>query len=159
MVKIWKLQEGQEVIPLPRSLITSGPLPFCGDRGRSPRIGAWKGLMETADQELPCRKEYLLAENRIFKVQLQGRLRLSDAERMTLGEIGPRLGRKALSEVATAVLPDTILKWYRRLVARKFDGSSARPAPGRPPIGKEIEASFGWPRKIDPGAMTGLLGR
>ena len=41
--------------------------------------------------------------------------------------------------MATAALPDTILKWYRRLVARKFDGSSARRAPGRPPIGEEIE--------------------
>jgi putative transposase len=47
-------------------------------------------------------------------------------------------GRKALSEVATAALPDTILNWYRRLVARKFDGSYARRALGRPPIGKEI---------------------
>ena len=51
--------------------------------------------------------------NRILKAQLQGRLRLSDAERMTLGEIGHRLGRKALSEVV-----DTILKWYRRLVVQ-----------------------------------------
>jgi putative transposase len=120
--------------------------------------------METVDQELLCRKEYLVAENRIFKVQLQGRLRLSDAERMTLGEIGPRLGRKALSEVATAALPDTILKWYRRLVARKFDGSSARPAPGRPPVGKEIEAlivrmakenrSWGYDRIV--GALANL---
>jgi hypothetical protein len=41
--------------------------------------------------------------------------------------------------VATAALPDTILGWYRKLVARKFDGSRARRAPGRPPIGKEIE--------------------
>jgi putative transposase len=58
---------------------------------------------------------------------------------VTLGEIGHRLGRKALGEVATAALPDTILGWYRRLVARKFDGSRARRVPGRPPIGKEIE--------------------
>jgi len=93
----------------------------------------------TVDQELLLRNEYLAAENRILKAQLQGRLRLSDAERMTLGEIGHRLGREALSEVATAALPDTILKWYRRLVARKFDGSSARRAPGRPPIGEQIE--------------------
>jgi hypothetical protein len=49
------------------------------------------------------------------------------------------MGRKALSEVATAALPDTILKWHRRLVACKFDGSRARRAPGRLPIGKEIE--------------------
>jgi hypothetical protein len=93
----------------------------------------------TVDQELLLRNEYLAAENRILKAQLQARLRLSDAERVTLGEIGHRLGRKALGEVATAALPDTILGWYRRLVARKFDGSRARRAPGRPPIGKEIE--------------------
>ena len=85
------------------------------------------------------RNEYLAAENRILKAQLQGRLRLSDAQRATLGEIGHRLGREALGEVATAALPDTILGWYRRLVARKFDGSRVRRAPGRPPISKEIQ--------------------
>ena len=89
-------------------------------------------IIGTVDQELLLRNEYLAAENRILKAQLQGRLRLSDAERVTLGEIGHRLGRKALGEVAT-------LGWYRKLVARKFDGSRARRAPGRPPIGKEIE--------------------
>ena len=89
----------------------------------------------TVDQELLLRNEYLAAENRILKAQLQGRLRLSNAERATLGEIGHRLGRKALGEVATAGLPDTILGWYRRLVARRFDGSRARRAPGRPPLG------------------------
>jgi len=93
----------------------------------------------TVDKELLLRNEYLAAENRILKAQLQGRLRLSDAERATLGEIGHRLGRKALGEVATAALPDTILGWYRRLVARKFDGSRVRRAPGRPPISKEIQ--------------------
>ena len=74
----------------------------------------------TEDQELLLRNEYLVAENRILKSQLKGRLKLSDVERTKLGEIGHRLGRKALGEVATA-LPDTILAWYRRLIARKFD--------------------------------------
>ena len=69
----------------------------------------------TVDQELLLRNEYLAAENGILKAQLKGRLRLSDAERAKLGEIGHRLGRKALGEVATAALPDTILAWYRRL--------------------------------------------
>jgi hypothetical protein len=68
--------------------------------------------------------------------QLKGRLRFSDAERAKLGEIGRRLGRKALGEVANAALPDTILAWYRRLVARKFDGSRQRRKPGRPRISK-----------------------
>ena len=40
------------------------------------------------DQELLARNEYLAAENRILKAQLKGRLKLSDAERATLGEIG-----------------------------------------------------------------------
>ena len=93
----------------------------------------------TVDQELLLRNEYLAAENQILKAQLQGPLRLSDAERATLGEIGHRLRREALGEVATAALPDTILGWYRRLVARKFDGSRVRRAPGRPPISKEIQ--------------------
>ena len=54
----------------------------------------------TVDQELLARNEYLAAENRILKSQLNGRLRLSDVERATLGEIGHRLGRKVLGEVA-----------------------------------------------------------
>ena len=93
----------------------------------------------TVDQELLLRNEYLVAENRILKAKLKGRLRLSDAERAKLGKIGHRLGRKALGEVATAALPDTILAWYRRLVVRKFDGSRARRTPGRPRIDREVE--------------------
>ena len=93
----------------------------------------------TVDQELLLRNEYLAAENRILRGQLKGRLKLSDAERAKLGEIGHRLGRKSLGEVATAALPDTILAWYRRLIARKFDGSRARRTPGRPRIDREVE--------------------
>ena len=44
----------------------------------------------TVDQELLARNEYLATENRILKAQLKGRLKLSDAERATLGEIGHR---------------------------------------------------------------------
>ena len=93
----------------------------------------------TVDHELLLRNEYLAAENRILRGQLKGRLKFSDAERAKLGEIGRRLGRKALGEVATAALPDTILAWYRRLVARKFDGSQKRRTPGRPRINREVE--------------------
>ncbi len=93
----------------------------------------------TVDQELLLRNEYLAAENRILRGQLKGRLRLSDAERAKLGEIGHRLGRKTLGEVANAALPDTILAWYRRLVARKFDGSKGRRSPGRPRLDREVE--------------------
>jgi hypothetical protein len=49
---------------------------------------------------------------------LKGRLKLSDVERATLGEIGHRLGRKVLGEVASVARPDTILAWYRKLIVR-----------------------------------------
>jgi putative transposase len=93
----------------------------------------------TVNQELLARNEYLAAENRLMKVQLKGRLKLSDAERGTLGEIGHRLGRRALADVATVARPETILGWYRKLVAHKFDGSKARRSPGRPRINREVE--------------------
>jgi hypothetical protein len=78
------------------------------------------------------------AENSILKAQLNGRLKLSDAERSAVGEIGHRLGRKVLADVATIARPDTILGWYRKLVARKFDGSASR-GPGRPRVKREVE--------------------
>jgi putative transposase len=69
------------------------------------------------EQELLARNEYLATENRILKDQLKGRLLLSDAERATLGEIGHRLDREVLAEVATVARPDTNLAWYRKLLA------------------------------------------
>ena len=93
----------------------------------------------TVDQELLARNEYLAAENRIMKAQLNGRPKLSDAERGALGEIAHRLGRKVLADITTVARPDTILGWYRKLVARKFDGSKARQYPGRPRIKREVE--------------------
>ena len=76
----------------------------------------------TVDQELLARNEYLAAENRILKAQLKkARLKLSDAERATLGEIGHRLGRKALAEVATVARPDTVNSMARSTVRAQAD--------------------------------------
>jgi len=92
------------------------------------------------NQRLLLQCEYLMAENRILRSQVSGRLRLSDAERSTLAEIGKRLGRKCLAEVACVAKPETILAWYRRLIARKFDGSTHRSYPGRPRVAPDMEA-------------------
>ncbi len=94
----------------------------------------------TVDEELLLRREYLSAENRILIQQLQGSLRLTDPQRQTLAEIGHRLGRKALGDVANIVRPETILSWHRQLVAKKFDGSKARATVGRPQISQELQA-------------------
>src|SRR5687767_4017708 len=90
------------------------------------------------NQELLLQNEYLAAENQILRAHLPVRLRLTDPERSTLAEIGKRLGRKALKQVARVAKPDTILAWYRRLIAQKFDGSKQRSYPGRPRIGREV---------------------
>ena len=92
----------------------------------------------TVDQELLLRNEYLAAENRILKAQIKGRLLLSQEEKATLAEIAHRLGRKALEKVAGAAQPDTILGWYRKLIAKKFDGSRFRQRVGRSRIAEEI---------------------
>src|SRR4029453_13405885 len=92
------------------------------------------------NQELLLKNEYLVAENRILRAHLPTRLRLSDPERSTLAEIGKRLGRKKLDDVPSTAKPDTILAWYRRLIARKFDGSRQRSYPGRPRIEAKVEA-------------------
>src|ERR1700704_4103481 len=94
----------------------------------------------SVNQELLLRNEYLAAENRILRAKLPTRLLLGYPERATLAEIAKRLGRKALREVACIAKPDTILAWYRRLVAHKFDGSKHRQYPGRPPVSSEVEA-------------------
>ena len=104
----------------------------------------WKTLLAyitgSVDQHLLPRNAYLVTENRLLRQQIKGRLRLSEAERKTLAEIGKKLGKQALTEVATMVKPDTILAWHRTLVAQKFDGSQQRQSPSRPTIDQALEA-------------------
>jgi len=83
---------------------------------------------------------YLLAENRVLKAQLgDRRLRLTDTERRRLAALAHPLGRQRLKELATLVTPDTLLRWYQRLIAQKFDGSEQRRALGRPRVAAEVE--------------------
>ena len=81
---------------------------------------------------------YLQEENRILREQLGGcRLRLTDVQRRRLAAKGKALGRKTLREIAGIVAPDTILRWYRQLIAQKYDGSAKR-GPGRPRVDDTI---------------------
>jgi transposase InsO family protein len=82
---------------------------------------------------------YLMEENRVLKAHHDGRLRLTDPERRRLAALAHPLGRKRLQEIATLATPDTLLRWYRRLIAQKFDGSTRRTQLGRPPVAEEVE--------------------
>ena len=80
---------------------------------------------------------YLIEENRTLRGQLNGRrLRVTDEQRRRLARRGKRLGRRVLSQVATIVSPDTILRWHRQLIARKWTYATRRS--GRPGILAEI---------------------
>lgn len=84
--------------------------------------------------------DYLLEENRVLRaVNNYRRLHLTDNQRRRLAVKGQVLGRRRLAAVAGIVTPDTILRWYRRLVAKKYDGSKRR-RPGRPTTKPDIAA-------------------
>jgi hypothetical protein len=63
--------------------------------------------------------EYLREQNRVLKEQFgRPRFRLTDAERSRLGIRGKAVGCRGLTETASIVTPDTILRWHRQLVAK-----------------------------------------
>jgi transposase InsO family protein len=128
-------------------------------------MGAASGLRYRIGQSgTPAANEYLAAENGILRAHLRPRLRLSDGERATLAEIGRRLGRKGLQQVARIARPDTTLGWYRKLIAAKFDGSKQRRSPGRPRIDSGTEdlvvrmarENSGWGYDRIAGALANL---
>src|SRR3954471_8031073 len=70
---------------------------------------------------------YLIEENRLLRRQLGGqRLRLTDDDRRRLAARAYRVGRTALREIATIATPDTLLRWHRQLIARKWTYASRR---------------------------------
>src|SRR5258707_349209 len=84
--------------------------------------------------------DYLLEENHVLRAAHgRRRLCLTDDQRRRLAVKGKVLGRRRLADIAGIVTPDTILRWYRRLVAKKYDGSKTR-RPGRPSTKANIAA-------------------
>ncbi len=114
--------------------------------------------------------DYLKAENRMLRARLGGRrIVFTDAERRQLAEKARALGRKALHELGTIFTPETLLRWHRELVARKWTFVERR-SPGRPRIRGELVAlvvrmareNRGWGYTRIQGAMANLghkLGR
>jgi putative transposase len=72
------------------------------------------------EEELLIRNEYLALENQILKSKLKKPVRFNDNERIQLAKIGKRMGLKALKEISCIVKPETILKWFQKLVAKNL---------------------------------------
>src|SRR3954452_8884595 len=116
------------------------------------------------NQELLLQVEYLAVENRNSESARTSPAAALRCRTRHAGEIGKRLGRKALAKVAQVARPETILGWWRKLVAQKFDGPKHRSYPGRPKIGAETEElivqmareNSGWGYDRIAGALTNL---
>jgi putative transposase len=112
--------------------------------GREMKPTALHFLILTVAGWLQRRREeyiaYLLAENMVYKEHFAKRgLRLTDAQRRRVAVKGKPVGRAGLARIATIGTPDTILRWYRQLVAEKYGGSHKR-GPGRPRTRVDIAA-------------------
>ena len=108
------------------------------------------------------RNEYLAAENRILRSQIKGRLLLSDAEKKTLADIGHRLGRKALEDVANTARPDTISGLVSKVSSPVSSmAPKQRRYPGRPRSGVAHWKTwlYGWPKRMSAGATIASSAR
>ena len=103
----------------------------------------WKNLLESISESvndhLRRRNDYLVTENRILRNQIGGRVQLTESERQELAELGAKLGKKALAEIATVAKAETILAWHRARAEQKVDTSELLRSVGRPRVAKEIE--------------------
>ena len=82
------------------------------------------GWLERREREALA---YLIEENRLLRRQLGGRrLRLTEDDRRRLAVRAYRLGRRTLREIATIVTPDTLFRWHRQLIARKWTHATLR---------------------------------
>ena len=74
--------------------------------------------------------EYLQTENQVLR-EIVGKKRvlLNDDQRRRLAVKGKVLRLARLRELAGIVTPETILRWHRQLVVRKWDYSERREVP------------------------------
>ena len=93
------------------------------------------------DKELYRAIDYLREQVRVLvehQEKRDKRIRLSNSQRMRVAAKAKRLSRRMLEQCTELFTPDTIMRWFRELVAQKYDGSEKRTSPGRPQIGQDI---------------------
>ena len=92
------------------------------------------------DQELWKAIDYLKEQVRVLKEQQEKdqRILLDNHQRMRLAAKAKQLTRELLEQTTVLFTPETILSWYRKFIAQKYDGSPNRKNPGRPKISQEI---------------------
>ncbi|MFI4912337.1 MAG: integrase core domain-containing protein [Sedimentisphaeraceae bacterium JB056] len=86
--------------------------------------------------------DYCIEENRVLRELLEQnygckRIMLTDKQRRQLAKKGYALGKHILADVTVLFQPSTILGWYRKLIAQKYDSSKSGRKSGRPRVTAE----------------------
>ena len=95
------------------------------------------------NKELYKAIEYLKAQVAVLIEQQEKqnkRILLTNHQRMRIAAKAKRLSRKMLEQCTVLFTPDTVLRWFNKLIAQKYDGSSKRDKVGRPQMTPEIVA-------------------
>jgi hypothetical protein len=90
------------------------------------------GLQRNADNSTEAGVARRSLRTKSFSPRIVQSIRRSPTEWM-------ESGRSCVRSLAAAAKPDTILGWYRKLIANKFDGSKFRRSVGRPRVDQETE--------------------
>ena len=93
--------------------------------------------------------DYLIEENRVLREQLKSktgckRIVLTNAQRRRLAVKGFAIGKHGLKQITDLFQPSTILGWYRKLVAQKYNGAPYRRKSGRPRVDQEVIEKVLW---------------
>lgn len=94
------------------------------------------------NERMQKKLDYTQEEVRVLKEVVAAqrpkkRIQLTDAQRRRLAILGKDLTPQERTEVCEIVKPATILAWFRKVAAQKYDGSDKR-GPGRPRTAADI---------------------
>ena len=95
------------------------------------------------DKELYKAIDYLREQVRVLvehQAKQDKRIILTNRQRMRIAAKAKRLSRKMLEQCTELFTADTVMRWYQKLIAEKYDGSCHRGKVGRPQITNEIVA-------------------
>jgi len=97
-------------------------------------------LAYCVDKELYKALDYLREQVRVLVEQQEKqnkRILLTKNQKMRVASKAKRLSRKMLEQCTVLFTPDTILGWFRNLIAEKYDGSQNRGKVERPQTSHE----------------------
>jgi len=98
-------------------------------------------LAYCVDKELYKAIDYLKEQVRVLLEQQERqnkRILLSNSQRMRVAAKAKKLSRKMLEQCTVLFTPDTVLGWFRNLIAEKYNGCENRGKVGRPQISQEM---------------------